>query len=76
MIIGKRNTNCLSCAEEPKSETMVGANGKVYYGTHIKRPDVVVRRGGSVDRKRQSVRSLDLNDDLKVEAPNGQFLNT
>jgi hypothetical protein len=55
---------------------MVGANGKVYYGTHIKRPDVVVRRGGSVDRKRQSVISLDLNDDLKVEAPNGQFLNT
>jgi hypothetical protein len=28
--IGKRNTNCLSCAEEPKNANLIGLNGKVY----------------------------------------------
>ena len=42
VIVGKRNTNCLSCAEEPKNANLIGINGKVYQGTHTS--NVVVDR--------------------------------
>ena len=33
VVIGKRNVNCLSCAEEPENRTMQGTDGKIYRGT-------------------------------------------
>ena len=34
VIIGKRNTNCLSCAKEPPQKHGYGNDGRIYRGMH------------------------------------------